>query len=263
MAAMFARAFIPLAAALLLLLPAGLTPAAAQDKAADGPATLYWGLSEEWPFVDIRWRNSLAVLVDEAALLEAAGAAPGTRFVSHEERVRQVAEAYGGGDLEIVREVLFIAGAVESGGRIQPLQEIGPCLLWVAPDGGAGPSDAQRLMLATGLAQTQRDALSDVFGLPTAPCAQTSDAAAAHILVWAEGEAAPALPCREQSSFVGVPGETGLGVTCPEAPAPPPAGGAGLAVGSPTRTLGWSLLGVVATLAVIGGGRWSGKRAAR
>ena len=118
--------------------------------------------------------------------------APRSRFVSHEERVRWAAEGRpGASDLQIVREVRFIAGTVQSGGRIQPLREIGPWLLWM-----------------------------------------------------------------------GVPGATRLGVTCPEAPAPPPAGGAGLATGSPTRTLGWNLLGVAATLAVIVGGRWSGKRGA-
>ncbi|MDA1062489.1 MAG: hypothetical protein O2895_06245 [Chloroflexi bacterium] len=210
------RAYIPLAAALLLLLAAGLlTSCSAQDETAVEPSTLYWGLSEEWPFADIHWRTAFADLVDEAALVEAAGAASGTRFVSHEERVRQAAEQPGSDDPELMREVLFIAGAVERGGRVLPLRELGPCFVWIAPDGGVGPSDAERLLLATGLAQTQRQAIIDVFRLTTAPCEVTSDAAAAHILIWAEGETPPLLPCREQSSFIGVPGETGLGVTCP------------------------------------------------
>ena len=126
-----------------------------------------------------------------------------------------------------------------------------------------GPSEDVRRLLANGFARTQRDALVEVFGLSTAPCEPTSDVAAAHIFVWAEGEAMPLLPCREESSFVGVPGATGLGVTCPAASAPAPAGDAGLAAERPQGGLGWVVFAVIATVALAFGGRVATTRRAR
>lgn len=197
--------FVALAAAVILAVACG--------GEEEQPGTAYWGLAEEWPFVDIRWRSSLASLVDEGALLDRAGAAPGSRFLSHEQRVREAADRAR--DLDIVREVMFIAGAVELRGRILSLEEVGECRFWVSPREGGGPSEAVREQLALGLAETQREAILEVFGATTAPCEQTSDATAAHLFVWVEGDTPPALPCREQPSFLGIPGESELGPTCP------------------------------------------------
>jgi hypothetical protein len=148
-------------------------------------------------------------------------------------------------------------------GQTPPFIEVGQCRVWAAPPPvGTGPATLPaafearpRLIAALGGALTS-------LGVQARACVATDRVEDAHILVWQQGQPAPALAQRNQPTFLSYEGF----VPIPTAPSSPPSGAPRpAATGSAgptgeTSDRGGAVVAVVIVAAMITTGRLATRR---
>ncbi|MPZ48627.1 MAG: hypothetical protein GEU75_04815 [Dehalococcoidia bacterium] len=156
-----------------------------------------WTFAQEPPFYDSRVALAVAALID--AELRAAGVPAFYAELQGPDRVAYVDQPPA--PISEVRLLLAAAGFPDG---LSDLREVGRCQVWASPPSVAVTPSALPSQVAAQLSPILRDALTEL-GRETQPCAATQDPGAASLLVWVEGGAVPAIPNRQESTFLALP----------------------------------------------------------
>jgi hypothetical protein len=176
-----------------------------------------------WTFAQEPVFNDLRVALAVATRVDAKVRSTGSRIFYVESRGPQFT-AYVSQPPAPDDQVPLLLAAAGFPGGLGDLQEVARCKIWSAPPVAGLSSAVPTSQAAAQIATLLQGALAEL-GIQTQPCLVTENPAEADLLVWVQGGPPPAIPSKQQSTFLALPG---ISAPSSSVVAPPPTGDAGL-----------------------------------